>query len=53
VIGKTGTTRLASSLSGFVRGRYVFAVVQNGSPVATFTARAAQDAFALALARAP
>jgi serine-type D-Ala-D-Ala carboxypeptidase/endopeptidase (penicillin-binding protein 4) len=53
VIGKTGTTRLASSLSGFVRGRYVFAVVQNGSPVATFAARAAQDAFALALARAP
>ena len=52
VIGKTGTTRLASSLSGFVRGRYVFAVVQNGSPVATWTARAAQDAFAMALAGA-
>ena len=51
VIGKTGTTRLASSLSGFVRDRYVFAVLQNGSPVPTWTARSAQDAFALALAR--
>jgi D-alanyl-D-alanine carboxypeptidase/D-alanyl-D-alanine-endopeptidase (penicillin-binding protein 4) len=52
VIGKTGTTRLASSLSGFVRGKYVFAVLQNGSPVPTWTARSAQDAFALELARA-
>lgn len=52
VIAKTGTTRLASSLAGFVRNRYVFAVLQNGSPVPTWTARSAQDAFALELARA-
>ena len=32
VIGKTGTTRFASSLSGFVRGKYAFAV-PNGDPV--------------------
>ena len=50
VIGKTGTTRFASSLSGFVRGKYAFAVLQNGDPVPAWTARAAQDAFASALA---
>ena len=50
VIGKTGTTRIASSLSGFVRGKYAFAVLQNGNPVPAWTARAAQDAFASALA---
>ena len=52
VIGKTGTTRLACSLSGFVRGRYAFAIIQNGSPVATRAARRAQDRFATALAAA-
>jgi D-alanyl-D-alanine carboxypeptidase/D-alanyl-D-alanine-endopeptidase (penicillin-binding protein 4) len=52
VIGKTGTTQLASALAGFVRGRYAFAVIQNGRPVATWTARAAQDRFATELARA-
>jgi serine-type D-Ala-D-Ala carboxypeptidase/endopeptidase (penicillin-binding protein 4) len=50
VIAKTGTTRLASALSGFVRDRYVFAVLQNGSPVSTYWARRAQDRFATALA---
>jgi serine-type D-Ala-D-Ala carboxypeptidase/endopeptidase (penicillin-binding protein 4) len=50
VIAKTGTTMLASCLSGFVRGRYVFAVLQNGLPVPTWTARAAQDQFATLLA---
>ena len=50
VIAKTGTTRLASALSGFVRDRYVFAVLQNGSPVSTYWARLAQDRFATALA---
>jgi serine-type D-Ala-D-Ala carboxypeptidase/endopeptidase (penicillin-binding protein 4) len=50
VIAKTGTTRLASALSGFVRDRYVFAVLQNGSPVSTYWARVAQDRFAAALA---
>ena len=52
VIAKTGTTRLASALSGFVRDRYVFAVLQNGSPVSTYWARLAQDRFATALAAA-
>ena len=45
VIAKTGTTRLASTLAGFVRGRYAFAVLHNGSPVASWTARAAQARF--------
>jgi D-alanyl-D-alanine carboxypeptidase/D-alanyl-D-alanine-endopeptidase (penicillin-binding protein 4) len=52
VIAKTGTTRLASALSGFVRDRYAFAVLQNGSPVSTYWARIAQDRFATALAAA-
>ena len=53
VIGKTGTTRIASALSGFVRGRYAFAVIQNGAPVSTEWARRAQDRFATVLAGAP
>jgi D-alanyl-D-alanine carboxypeptidase/D-alanyl-D-alanine-endopeptidase (penicillin-binding protein 4) len=52
VIAKTGTTRLASALSGFVRDRYVFAVLQNGSPVSTHWTRVAQDRFAATLAAA-
>jgi serine-type D-Ala-D-Ala carboxypeptidase/endopeptidase (penicillin-binding protein 4) len=52
VIAKTGTTSHASSLSGFVRGKYAFAILQNGSPVPTWTARVAQDAFATVLAKA-
>ena len=50
VRAKTGTTGLASALSGYVRDRYVFAVVQNGSPISTVWARTAQDRFAQALA---
>jgi serine-type D-Ala-D-Ala carboxypeptidase/endopeptidase (penicillin-binding protein 4) len=53
VRAKTGTTDLASALSGYVRDRYVFAVLQNGRPVATSAARKAQDRFATALASAP
>jgi D-alanyl-D-alanine carboxypeptidase/D-alanyl-D-alanine-endopeptidase (penicillin-binding protein 4) len=53
VIAKTGTTRVASALSGFVRGRYVFAVIQNGAPVSTYWSRRAQDRFAAILAAAP
>ncbi len=53
VIAKTGTTNRASALAGFVRRRYVFAILQNGSPVQYWTARAAQDRFVTALARAP
>ena len=52
VRAKTGTTDRASALSGYVRRRYAFAVVQNGWPVATFAARLAQDRFATALAAA-
>ncbi len=53
VIAKTGTTNRASALAGFVRDRWVFAVVQNGSPVSTFWSRRAQDRFATVLAAAP
>jgi D-alanyl-D-alanine carboxypeptidase/D-alanyl-D-alanine-endopeptidase (penicillin-binding protein 4) len=51
VIAKTGTTSQASALAGFVRRRYVFAIVQNGSPVPYWSARAAQDRFVTVLAR--
>jgi D-alanyl-D-alanine carboxypeptidase/D-alanyl-D-alanine-endopeptidase (penicillin-binding protein 4) len=52
VIAKTGTTRLSSSLAGFVRRGYAFAILQNGSPVPSWTARAAQDRFVTVLAAA-
>ena len=52
VRAKTGTTERASALSGYVRDRYVFAVLQNGRPVSTWSARKAQDRFASALASA-
>jgi serine-type D-Ala-D-Ala carboxypeptidase/endopeptidase (penicillin-binding protein 4) len=52
VIAKTGTTRAASALSGFVRGRYAFAVLQNGTPVSSYWTRRAQDRFATILAGA-
>jgi len=52
VIGKTGTTDLASVLSGFVHGHYAFAVIENGTPVPWWTARAAQDRFVQLLAAA-
>lgn len=52
VIAKTGTTSAASALVGFVRRRYVFAIVQNGSPVPYWTARVAQDRFVTVLAGA-
>ena len=51
VIAKTGTTNRASALTGFVRGRYAFAIVHNGAPVSSYWARIAQDRFATALAR--
>jgi D-alanyl-D-alanine carboxypeptidase/D-alanyl-D-alanine-endopeptidase (penicillin-binding protein 4) len=51
VRAKTGTTRKASALAGFVGRRYVFAILQNGSPLPYWTARAAQDRFVRALAR--
>ena len=51
VRAKTGTTNRASALAGFVRRRYVFAILQNGSPVDYWSARIAQDRFVTALAR--
>ena len=51
VIGKTGTTNVACALAGFVRRRYVFAILQNGFPVPYWTARTAQDRFVTILAR--
>ncbi|HEY6029449.1 MAG TPA: D-alanyl-D-alanine carboxypeptidase/D-alanyl-D-alanine-endopeptidase [Gaiellaceae bacterium] len=50
VHAKTGTTDVASALSGYVRDRFVFAVMQNGHPISTWWARHAQDRFATALA---
>jgi D-alanyl-D-alanine carboxypeptidase/D-alanyl-D-alanine-endopeptidase (penicillin-binding protein 4) len=50
VLAKTGTTDTASSLSGYVNGRYAFAVVQNGHPLSYWWARRAQDRFAQILA---
>ncbi|MGH2921710.1 MAG: D-alanyl-D-alanine carboxypeptidase/D-alanyl-D-alanine endopeptidase [Gaiellaceae bacterium] len=50
VHAKTGTTREASALSGYVKRRYVFAILQNGSLVSTYWARRAQDRFAAVLA---
>jgi D-alanyl-D-alanine carboxypeptidase len=51
VRAKTGTTAIASALSGYVGARFAFVVVQNGSPVATWSARAAQDRFVTSLAK--
>jgi D-alanyl-D-alanine carboxypeptidase/D-alanyl-D-alanine-endopeptidase (penicillin-binding protein 4) len=48
--GKTGTTNLACTLSGVLNDSVVFVVLQNGSPVAFWPARVAQDAFVTALA---
>ena len=50
VLAKTGTTNAASTLAGYVEGRYAFAVLHNGRPVATTWARRAQDRFVLVLA---
>ena len=50
VAAKTGTTNVASALAGYVRGRYAFAVIQNGHPVPFWWARMAQDRFATLLA---
>ena len=52
VRAKTGTTDNASSLSGFVGDRYVFSIVENGSPVRTTSAEASQNRLAQVLAAA-
>jgi D-alanyl-D-alanine carboxypeptidase/D-alanyl-D-alanine-endopeptidase (penicillin-binding protein 4) len=51
VRAKTGTTDTASSLSGYVGTRWVFAILQNGHPIAWTSARKAQNRFARILAR--
>jgi D-alanyl-D-alanine carboxypeptidase/D-alanyl-D-alanine-endopeptidase (penicillin-binding protein 4) len=50
VVAKTGTTNDACALAGYVGQRYVFAILQNGSPVPYWNARAAQDRFVTVLA---
>lgn len=50
VAAKTGTTAVASALSGFAGGRYAFVVLHNGRPISHFWARRAQDRFAAVLA---
>jgi D-alanyl-D-alanine carboxypeptidase/D-alanyl-D-alanine-endopeptidase (penicillin-binding protein 4) len=50
VVAKTGTLRESSALSGYARGKWAFAVIQNGRPVSQFWARRAQDRFASVLA---
>jgi len=50
VIAKTGTTSIASSLSGYVNSRIAFAIIQNGHPLSYWYAREAQDRFAKVLA---
>jgi D-alanyl-D-alanine carboxypeptidase/D-alanyl-D-alanine-endopeptidase (penicillin-binding protein 4) len=52
VLAKTGTTLVSSSLAGYVKGRYAFAIINNGSPINSWTARIAQDRFVTVLARA-
>jgi D-alanyl-D-alanine carboxypeptidase/D-alanyl-D-alanine-endopeptidase (penicillin-binding protein 4) len=43
VHAKTGTTMAASALSGYVKKKFVFSILQNGSPVSSTRARASQD----------
>ncbi len=50
VRGKTGTTNIACSLSGVIGGSIAFSVIENGLPVASWAARAAQDRFVSVLA---
>jgi D-alanyl-D-alanine carboxypeptidase/D-alanyl-D-alanine-endopeptidase (penicillin-binding protein 4) len=50
VRAKTGTTDIASALSGYVRRSLAFSVLQNGDPVNWTAARKAQDQFVQALA---
>jgi serine-type D-Ala-D-Ala carboxypeptidase/endopeptidase (penicillin-binding protein 4) len=52
VHAKTGTTDEASALSGYVKRNFVFSVLHNGSPLATWWAKVAEDRFVTVLARA-
>jgi serine-type D-Ala-D-Ala carboxypeptidase/endopeptidase (penicillin-binding protein 4) len=53
VLAKTGTTNEASALSGYVKGRYAFAILHNGNPLASWYAKVAEDRFVTVLAHAP
>jgi D-alanyl-D-alanine carboxypeptidase/D-alanyl-D-alanine-endopeptidase (penicillin-binding protein 4) len=53
VRAKTGTTDLATALSGYVRRQYAFSVLDNGYPVSWTASRRAQDRFAMTLAKTP
>ncbi len=50
VHAKTGTTDIASALSGFVGGRFAFVAIENGHPVNSDAAHSTQDRFAGTLA---
>ena len=50
VAAKTGTTSIASSLSGYVNSHLAFAIIQNGHPLSYWWAREAQDRFVRVLA---
>jgi len=50
VVAKTGTTSIASSLSGYVNSHIAFSIIQNGNPLSYWDARKAQDRFAKVLA---
>lgn len=52
VRAKTGTLENVSALSGYVRERYAFAILQNAPRLSWWAARAAQDRFATVLAGA-
>ena len=51
VVAKTGTTDIASALSGYVNSHIAFAIIQNGHPLSYWYARVAQDRFATVLAK--
>jgi D-alanyl-D-alanine carboxypeptidase/D-alanyl-D-alanine-endopeptidase (penicillin-binding protein 4) len=50
VHAKTGTLDNVSALSGYVRGRYAFAILVNAPRLSSYAAHAAQDRFATVLA---
>jgi serine-type D-Ala-D-Ala carboxypeptidase/endopeptidase (penicillin-binding protein 4) len=52
VRAKTGTTAASSALSGFVGDRFVFSILENGSPVRALNAEQSQNRFAQVLAGA-
>jgi len=49
VRAKTGTTDIASALSGYVGTKYAFVTIENGEPVDYWAAHSAEDGVAKAL----